>query len=258
MQWQNDYVIKIGMEKVSVKRRRAMTLLAGFAGLAVLSRQGPKLYDRLDSSFQFTELESPQGFRALDKGQVSTVLDPFIGLDTQDPWPTPQITDITNALHPVMSKNEVHIAYFTDTYCPYCRVLGKQLIAATAEQPVTLNWHETPIFGEASIIAAKALIAAGAQGKRVEFYKALTNTPARATVPYLQQMAQRLGLNTDQFSSDMNSDQTLAQLGTSRALANLFGFVGTPATIIGRTVVIGTLSETNLRQLIDLELSEYF
>jgi protein-disulfide isomerase len=54
----------------------------------------------------------------------------------------------------------------------------------------------------------------------------------------------------------MESSEILLELENSAALASLFAFVGTPALVIGRTVVQGQISDKMIKKIIDLEREE--
>ena len=55
---------------------------------------------------------------------------------------------------------------------------------------------------------------------------------------------------------DMESAEVVRELENSSALARVFAFVGTPALVIGRTVVQGQISDRMVREIIDLEREE--
>lgn len=58
-------------------------------------------------------------------------------------------------------------------------------------------------LGEASELAARAAIAAGAQGAYVTFHDLLVSRPVVVSVPYLQGLAGELGLDVAQFTADL-------------------------------------------------------
>ncbi len=54
----------------------------------------------------------------------------------------------------------------------------------------------------------------------------------------------------------MASDEVTRELHTSATLVRRLAFPGTPALVVGRTIVVGTLRETTLRALIEIERAE--
>jgi 2-hydroxychromene-2-carboxylate isomerase len=81
-------------------------------------------------------------------------------------------------------------------------------------------------------------------------------TPFQATPEYLARLAGDLGVDKDQLILDMGSKEVAQELENSSALARLFAFVGTPALVIGRTVVQGQISDKMIREIIELEREE--
>ncbi len=235
--------------------RRAFILLGGFAAFGVATQLLPSVLDRANAGFRFVDHPLVPSFRSLARSEQSVPFDPFVGLDgAEDVIPEVEVSDLDGSIF--YNRNDprnVQLAYFSDLYCPYCRVLSQRVIALQSELEIDISWHETPIFGDASVRAAKGQVAAGRQGAYEVFHKSLVRTPVQVTDEFLLQRAGTLGLDIAQFQEDYESDETLTALGRSRAIANRFGFIGTPVLIVGRTVVEGQISQTNLRQLIALE-----
>ena len=81
-------------------------------------------------------------------------------------------------------------------------------------------------------------------------------TPFQATPEYLSRLAGDLGVDEERLVADMESPEVVRELENSSALARVFAFVGTPALVIGRTVVQGQISDTMVRKIIELEREE--
>ncbi len=81
-------------------------------------------------------------------------------------------------------------------------------------------------------------------------------SPFQATPEYLSQLSDDLGVDGRQLVSDMESAEIAKELEDSAALARVFSFVGTPALVIGRTVIQGQISEKMLRRIVELEREE--
>jgi predicted DsbA family dithiol-disulfide isomerase len=151
----------------------------------------------------------------------------------------------------------VPIAYFSEFRCPYCRALEEDLDRLQADDPGAFRivQHELPIFGPASELAARASVAAARQGRQQDLRRRLMRTPLVAEAASILRVAADLGLDPDQLSRDMSSPEVQAQLDQSRALADVFGFVGTPGLVVGRTVLKGALPYELLRQIAEDEQS---
>ncbi len=74
-----------------------------------------------------------------------------------------------------------------------------------------------------------------------------------ATPEYLEILARDIGVDGNRLLADMESDAVSQRLCTTEAVARIFGFIGTPALVVGRTVVVGTVSESVIAALVEQE-----
>jgi len=256
----------MSMAEKSKRLPRRVALLGAGAVVAGLYFYGGPLARRwISPSFSFSPIAGLDGFRLLDAGAVSQNLDPLAGLETtgaasrKNSFQTLK-QNLCGALFGQMPQRAgtVSIASFSDYRCPYCRILTP-LLAEWQESDPSLNhveWHEWPLLGGPSLSAARAALASKNQGAYPAMYNRLMRSSFIATPDYLKQIAETLDLDAGQLLSDMESPAITEQIETSRALAALFGFPGTPALVVGKTAVIGAISEADLYALIDLERRE--
>lgn len=149
------------------------------------------------------------------------------------------------------------VAVFTDYYCPFCPVLSDLITRLEAEGVgISIRFHDLPVLGPNSHAAARAALAAGRQGKYRPVHHHLMRSRLRPGPASLRSLAQRFELDPDQFLRDVQSDWVDSQIARSAAIAAVFGMIGTPAMVVGRTMVIGEITESRLRALIRLEQSE--
>jgi protein-disulfide isomerase len=73
------------------------------------------------------------------------------------------------------------------------------------------------------------------------------------TPAFLDGLAGRLGVDPARMRADMESAEVAAEIAETRALARLFGLRGTPALVVGRTVVEGVIADATLEALIAIE-----
>ncbi|WP_298498482.1 DsbA family protein [uncultured Maritimibacter sp.] len=245
------------------ERRNALLLFSGLAAAYAAFRIAPG-FGREELVLQ--DIEDPAGFRRLTAGQSSSGFDPFVGLEPQknnDDLEAAKVRvrqNICAALYydRPTTAGEVPVASFSDYYCPFCRVQTKRLAEMEARQEgeIRVSWHELPLLGETSTLAAKAALAARNQGAYPAFHERLMRSPFRATPEYLQALANDIGVDHARLVADMNSEEVLEDLENSAALARIFAFVGTPAMVIGRTVVQGEVSERTVQAIIKREREE--
>ena len=146
---------------------------------------------------------------------------------------------------------DVTVVEFFDYNCPYCRQAGKTVQALlAADANVRVIYREWPILGEASIYAARAVLAARAQGKYEEFHWVLMNGEGRASEASILKTARDLGLDITKLKADMISPAVEAHIAQSSALARKLGFTGTPAFIVGDRTAPGMLSVDEITALV--------
>lgn len=235
------------------------TVALGYGGIRIL----PSL---LPQEIVFEEMDTPSGFRRFVAGESSSAFDPFIGLGSPEELEAAARKEaaaarvsasVCDALYGelTLSSSQVPLASFSDYYCPFCRVQTKRLaeFAKSAPDEIAVAWHELPLLGETSNMAARAALAAKRQGAYVEFHERLMKSPFRASPEFLGELAEDLNVERDQLVLDMSSDSVTRELEDSSALSRLFAFVGTPALVVGRTVIQGQVSDATLKKIIELE-----
>ena len=149
------------------------------------------------------------------------------------------------------------IAFFSDYNCPNCRVLDAILLDHDAANPGTIRIirHELPLLGAASRIASQAVLAAGRQGGAAALHDRLMRAGLVTDLDFVVALAESVGLDGQRLVADMQTPEIASALDMSKAIASVFGFYGTPSTVIGRTVFMGALSATDVAQIIEQELA---
>lgn len=246
-------------------RRRDVALLGGIVALIYGLRALPWAQVFGDAP-AFAEIKGLHPFRRLaTQGAASAPDFALLGLETpsEDGFIRRARAEAVKAnlclalFGPDLPVGVVPIAYFSEFRCPYCRALERDLERMLEEDPATfrLIQHELPIFGPTSELAARASVAASRQGKQQELRRRFMRTPLVADDASIMRIAADLGLDHDQLLRDMASSEVQAELDRTRALADIFGFVGTPGLVIGRTVLNGAIPYAVLRQIAEDEKS---
>lgn len=146
---------------------------------------------------------------------------------------------------------DVVIVEFFDYRCPYCRRSADSLEAAMkADGNVRVVFKEFPILGPESLEGAKAALAAAKQGKYESFHFALMRAPGDMSLAHLRATAEQVGVDPDQMERDMKSDEIAAVLRRNHALAEQLQIRGTPAFVIGGTLVPGAVNRAEIERLI--------
>jgi len=154
---------------------------------------------------------------------------------------------------PVVGDGPVDLALFGDYQCPYCRVLSGLVLARAEAGAVRAVFKEWPVLGPGSVTAARLALAADAQGDFARMHARLMRTAFIPTPDYAREVGQDTGLDPDRLLADMEGPAPAAVFERVAALAGAFGFRGTPAMVVGRTVVEGAITEAQLDALITAE-----
>jgi len=134
----------------------------------------------------------------------------------------------------------VTLIEYGDYECPTCATFHPIVSELMRRMPseLELEFHHYPIpVGANSITAAAAAEAAGEQGRYWDMHDALYDTQSqwrgRANDPELfVSMAGQLGLDTDRFREDIESQEILARIMADRQRGDRAGVAGTPTFFI--------------------------
>jgi predicted DsbA family dithiol-disulfide isomerase len=213
---------------------------------------------------EFRELASPAGFRELVVGKSSSRFGPLTGAfgdpSRNDAGPAPSGGDLCRALYhdpaaPAagIADSAATIVEFFDYRCPYCKTLEPILAAMRRDGDARVIYREWPILGDSSELAARAALAAGNQGKYLEVHGALMASGFIPTIAYIDDLADRLGVDGARLRADMTGDDVSRAIRRSAELAAALGLSGTPALVVGRTIVQGTVTRRQLERLVATE-----
>jgi protein-disulfide isomerase len=143
---------------------------------------------------------------------------------------------------------DVTVVEFFDTRCPYCRRFDPIMASLLAQDAgVRLVYKDMPILGTASLLSAKALLAAQRQGAYEQFRGAIMQMPPDATEETVRGVAERLKLDWPRLARDMQDPAIAVQLDANVSLARDLGIQGTPALVVGETVVAGATDLPELK-----------
>lgn len=154
------------------------------------------------------------------------------------------------------SSASIQVIVFTDYQCAACKADHKDIEAEARAGNVRFVFKEWAILGPASVLAARAALAAGFQGRYPQMRDALMLGPGPPDLPRVLAAARRAGVDPDRLELDLDLrkreiDRELARV--SRQSFSL-GLRGTPAYLIGRRLVVGTISARQLKRLINHEM----
>jgi len=137
-------------------------------------------------------------------------------------------------------NGKVTVTEFYDYRCPHCINMASQVVALIRTQPnVRFVFKEMPIFGSTSDYAARAALAAKAQGKDyVGLYEAFMSTRP-LTDQDVDRLATAKGIDLAAIKTPEAIAKDQAQLDDTNKLASKLDIDGTPGFIVGDTVIRG-------------------
>jgi hypothetical protein len=239
-----------------MRRRDALVIGASVAAAVAL----PPLLRRLPSAFDFEPLPGFDGFRRLAGGAVSGGANPFVGLGERPPAPAD--ADPSEPVSPCLAlfgsetwtSESLPVVVFSDFNCAYCKALEDELIELESSgAPISLIWHELPMLGAGSYRSARAVLAARFLGAEKAARTYVWQRKLRPGPVGLARMAEALNISPEVFQREVGSPRVTIALQQSLSLGARLGIPGTPGTVIGRTLVIGSIKQSDVLQLIALE-----
>ncbi|WP_168194375.1 DsbA family protein [Formicincola oecophyllae] len=131
------------------------------------------------------------------------------------------------------------IVAFIDPRCGFCR----------RETPVVQSWLKShphvrymeriiPILGAGSLQGARAIYAAGLQGRYAPMRDRVVMSSTTPNQAQLDAMAQSLGLDMGRFHTDMQGHEVTKLITSNLEAAQLLGIDGTPTFVIGRSQLV--------------------
>ena len=148
-------------------------------------------------------------------------------------------------------KGDVTLVEFFDYRCPYCKQVEPSLEKLLQEdKQLRFVYKEFPVLGPDSELAAHVALAAKLQGKYEAFHRVMMATPGHPDEAAIYKVAASVGLDIDRLKQDIKSPDIEKQLKTNLELGNTLDIDGTPAFIVGTTIVPGAISLDELKRLI--------
>ncbi|MBX7146093.1 MAG: DsbA family protein [Alphaproteobacteria bacterium] len=143
------------------------------------------------------------------------------------------------------------IAFFFDYRCSYCKSISTKLIQRLqTEKDIKIIFKEFPILGPISILASKAALAANKQQKYYEIHQAFMDLKQPLSQDIIEDIAQKIGLNMEQFDQDMNDPEINTILSINQNSAEKLDITGTPTFIVDNLIIPGVIDPEEMVSLI--------
>ncbi len=134
---------------------------------------------------------------------------------------------------------KITVVEFFDYRCGYCKLAAPQVVDLIEKNPdIRFVFKQFPIFGEVSDTAAKVALTRAAKAKGVQLYQVLMSEKALDDAALDRHLAE-VGIDPAQARKDAQHPMIDRQILDTHALAEALKIDGTPAFIVGDTLIPG-------------------
>jgi protein-disulfide isomerase len=182
----------------------------------------------------------PDAMQALQRKENAKQLASVRG-DVEKAWPGEVLGN---------PNGKVTLVEFTDFACTYCRHSVEDVDALIAGNPqLKVVIRQLPIISPLSPDAARMGLAAAEQGKYAAFHKAMfaAGQPDKATI---EAVARSVGIDMVRAQKVIAGPGIEDELARNIDLARQLGFNGTPAWVVGDTLLSGAVGRDRLAKAI--------
>lgn len=148
---------------------------------------------------------------------------------------------------------DITLVEFFDYRCGFCkRVFPTVLKLLKEDGNIRMALKEIPILGPESVYAAQAALASRNQGKYFKFHTALMKAKGGLTEKKVFLIATSVGLDVEALARNMEKQKPEIERMIKRnlRLADELEITGTPAFVIGDTVIRGAVDFDTLKQVV--------
>jgi protein-disulfide isomerase len=148
-------------------------------------------------------------------------------------------------------KGDVTIVEFFDYRCPYCKLTAPTLQTLIGQDTkVRLVMKEFPILGKESVFASRIALAVKKHGKYAEFHQAMFALKTKVDDAQTLAVVKSLGLDPAQIQKESESSDIDAVIKHNYDLAKELSLSGTPAFVIGDTLLPGAVEMKDFQEAI--------
>lgn len=165
---------------------------------------------------------------------------------------------LLNASHSYVVGNpagDVTLVEFFDYNCGYCKkALADVQTLMKSDPKLRLVLKDFPVLGPDSVEASRVALAVKnqLQGQKLfDYHVKVLETRGRVGGERAMAVAKEMGVDMAKLQKDMESPEQRNALQENMALGDKLNLTGTPAFIIGETVIPGAVGLEPLKQVVD-------
>lgn len=154
----------------------------------------------------------------------------------------------------------VALVVFSDYQCQYCAAWNQETLPKMMEfvdaGDLRIEWRDVNVYGGVSERAARAAYAAALQNRLWDYHGELfadgKHLPAsQLTRDALVDRAGKMGMDRQQFITDMESETTRREMARNEKDAEDLGVSGTPTYVLGGRLLVGALPTSDFLDTFD-------
>lgn len=175
-----------------------------------------------------------------------------VGRDVQASGAVAAILDDPEAPAIGRADASLRLAVFSDYRCPACRHGFPALTEAVAKDgDVRLLYKDWPIFGDASVQAARVALASATQGIYPKVHRRLMTTPGALDTAQLRAAVEASGGDWPRLLADLTTqgERIDGQLRRHAAEAASIALPGTPGYLAGSLLAVGVIDAAAFARL---------
>jgi protein-disulfide isomerase len=149
------------------------------------------------------------------------------------------------------ANGDVSLVEFYDPRCPYCRKMLPGIDAMLKQDKgLRLVYKDIPVLGPASVMEARAIVAAKLQGGYLQMQAALMRDPSPPSEDMIRSAAKGIGLNAAKLIADMNGPVVTKKIQANMDLAHALHVQGTPAFVVDEQMIPGAVDTAQLQMAV--------
>lgn len=164
---------------------------------------------------------------------------------------------LLNAPHSYVAGNpagDVTLVEFFDYNCGYCKkALADVQTLLKTDPKLRVVLKDFPVLGPDSVEASRVALAVKnqLQGQKLfDYHSKVMDTRGRVNGERALSVAKEMGVDVARLQKDMEGPEVRNALQENMALGDRLGLTGTPAFIIGETVIPGAVGVDPLKQVV--------
>jgi len=147
---------------------------------------------------------------------------------------------LNNVNSPMIGKKDARakVVIFSDFLCPYCKTAHETLNSLLGKFPddTSVTYRNFIVHPESEILA-RAAEAAALQGQFQKMNDVLFSKTVESTEEAVVALAKEIGLDSERFKNDLNSDQVKQRIEKDNSDAKEMNLGGTPTVFLNEASV---------------------